>query len=107
MYPPMTHLDGFWDSENWADDKWAEYQRRQSGFWARIVEKIDQLGHWFMGKTMTREEWEAREKGQWPSGTGSYDPCADHYSWLCGAGHKEEARTLKEEAQRRRSEFLA
>jgi hypothetical protein len=104
----MTHLNGFWDPRNWADDKWAQYlKKKRSSFKKRLADCIDQLLHRLMAKFMSRQEWEDRERNQWPSSTGSYDPCADHYNWLLGAGHKEEAQALREEARARRPEFLA
>ena len=105
---PMAHLDGFWDNQNWTDDKWAQYQKKKrSSFKKRLSDWFDQFFHRLMGKFMSRQSWEDRERGQWPSSTGSYDPCADHYNWLLGAGHKEEAKTLKADARARRPEFLA
>ena len=106
-YPEMTHLEGFWDRENWTDDKWDRYKKKKlNSFKKRLADWVDQLAHRLMAKFLSRAWWEAREEEQWPSGTGSYDPCADHYNWLCGAGLTGEAGALKEEAQKRRPEFL-
>ncbi len=105
-YPEMTHLEGFWDRENWTDAKWDRYKEKKlNSFRKRCADRFDQFAHRLMGKFRGREWWEARERGQWPSSTGSYDPCADHYNWLLGR-HPCEAGALKKEAQKRRPEFL-
>lgn len=100
----MEHLEGFWDDENWNDEKWRVYKERRSG-WALISNAFDQMFHRWMGVLLTRGMWEAREKKQWPSKTGSYDACEDHYNWLKGGGHKEEAEDLKEKAKKIRPEI--
>jgi hypothetical protein len=104
MYPEMSHLPGFWDSEKWTDAPWSVYlerQERRSGFrkW------FDQFAHRMMGTFLPEKFWYDREADQWPSKTGSYDPCEDHYNWLLGAGREEAAAALKEEAVSRRPEF--
>lgn len=104
MYPEMSHLPDFWNAENWTDDKYEVYlmrQEKRSGFrkW------FDQFAHRMMGKFLPEEFWTNREANQWPSKTGSYDPCEDHYNWLRGAGRDGEADALKAEAVDRRSEF--
>ena len=104
-YPPMAHLPGFWSDANWADDKWAEFQRRQERD-SRFKRWFDQFIHRRMGQFLSRAWWERRETKQWPSGTGSYDPCLDHYHWLLGAGLKNEAGTLRYNARLRRPAFL-
>jgi len=58
-----------------------------------------------MGRYRSEKFWLDREANQWPSKTGSYDPCEDHYNWLLGAGRVAEAAALKEEAVNRRSQF--
>ena len=93
-YPSMAHIKEFWDGERWADDKWEHYQKRlkkRGGF----REWLDQRLHQLMGRFVSRKRWEKREAKQWPSKTGSYDPCRDHYHWLCGAGHFKEAAELE------------
>ena len=105
-HPPMTHLEGFWSSVHWSDDKWSEYERRHARRGAAVAERFDQALHRMMGRFMSRKRWEKRERKQWPSGTGAYDPCADHYHWLIGAGHEREAKALRREARQRRPGFL-
>ena len=100
----MSHIPDFWDAENWADNKWSVYldrQKERSG----IRKWFDQFAHRLMGKFMSEEFWLKREADQWPSKTGSYDPCEDHYNWLLGADRDAEATALKEEAVRRRPQF--
>ncbi len=101
----MTHLPGFWDSDNWADDKWAVFQARQAKA-SRFRRWLDQFLHRWMARVLSRAWWERREAGQWPSGTGSYDPCLDHFHWLRGARCKSEAAALRHNARLRRPEFL-
>jgi hypothetical protein len=79
--------------------------RRQSRPGARDKEKLDQWLHRLMGRFMGRKKWKKREAKQWPSGTGSYDPCVDEYNYLLGRGKKEKAKSLREEANRRRDGF--
>jgi hypothetical protein len=100
----MHHLPGFWDGVNWADDKWAEFQRRQARD-SRIKRWFDQWAHRWMARIFPREWWEDREAKQWPSGTGSYDACLDHWHWLRGRGLKDEADWLLYYANLRRPEF--
>jgi hypothetical protein len=105
MYPEMSHLPDFWAAEKWTDDKWSVYlerQERRSGFrkW------FDQFAHRLMGTFLPEQFWLDREADQWPSKTGSYDPCEDHYNWLLGANRKEEAAALKEESVSRRPQFV-
>ena len=104
MYPEMTHIPDFWNAENWTDDKWSVYldrQRKRSKFrkW------FDQFAHRLMGRYRSEEFWLDREANQWPSKTGAYDPCEDHYNWLLGAGLEGVAADLKEESVRRRPQF--
>jgi hypothetical protein len=104
--PPMTHLPGFWDPENWSDDKWAEYQRRHARRGAKVAERFDQALHQLMGRFMSRKKWKKREAKQWPSGTGAYDACVDEYHYLIGRGRTAKAKMLRAEARGRRPEFL-
>jgi hypothetical protein len=101
----MEHLPGFWDDANWDDAKWAEFLRRAEKK-GRAREWLDQLLHRCMGRWCSREWWEARERTQWPSGTGAYDPCIDHYNWLLGAKCYDEASALRESALERRPEWV-
>lgn len=116
--PTMLHLLGFWDPENWADDKWDRFGPRQEArSWLRRWS--DQYWHRWMGRVSrvpgirrlfwSAEWWEARETGQWGHtfpDIGSYDHCMDHYHWLLGAGQRGEAELLRANAQKRRAEFL-
>jgi hypothetical protein len=100
----MSHLPGFWQPELWNNVHWIEYQSRlkKKGYWA---EWLDQFLHRLMGKVMSRKRWEKREAKQWPSGTGAYDACRDHYHWLMGAGYHHEATMLSIEASKIRPGF--
>ena len=103
----MPHLEGFWDPENWSDERWEVYLSRRRGWWNQLQNRVSQAYHRFLGAMGFELEWRAREVGQWPSKTGSYDPCEDHYHYLMGAKEYHAAFQLKAAAQRRRSEFLA
>ena len=111
----MDHLPGFWEPECWDDEAWQEYQKRRSG-WGKVENFFSQAAHWWMGwRARThpflipggRAEWEEREAKQWPSKTGAYDSCEDHYWWLLGAGLHREAEELRDLAHDIRPEFLA
>lgn len=106
--PDTSHLPGFWDDENWDNWCWAAYQIRRRSFWARLKNHFAQIGHWWMGQTMSLREWRAREAKQWENGseTGAYDFCEDHWWWLKGARLSKEAADLRKEARLRRPEFL-
>ncbi len=115
--PKMEHLPGFWDPKSWSDAFWAEYRRRHRTFWQRLQDAFDQAGHQLYGRLyrihqltggrvgLSREWWEQREAAQWPSGTGSIDPCVDHCYFLKGAQKKEELSAIRAEAIRRRPEL--
>ena len=105
MRPAMDHLPGFWDAENWADDKWAEYVRRRTEHGTQNA--IEQKLHRLLGVFMSEKKWRKREHDQWPSTSGSYDPCEDHYNYLIGAGHNNEAAELRKAAQELRPAFLS
>jgi hypothetical protein len=109
----MEHLPGFWNAANWSDAKWAVFKRR--------LEREGEFRHWaaqwahrwmgrasrmpFLGRKYTRQWWEKREYRQWPSETGSLDPCLDEYHWLCGAGMKNQAQLLAFKANQLRPEL--
>ena len=102
----MDHLPGFWNPGNWDDDKWGLYLKRQRKRGA-FRTWLDQYLHEWMGVFMPRGAWEKREAKQWPSKTGSYDPCEDHYHWLIGRGQRRAAADLRGKAQAHRPECLA
>jgi hypothetical protein len=101
----MDHLPGFWDDANWGDTQLAEYRRRQRKKGAR-AEAVDQWLHRSMGRCLPGWLWRWRESRQWPSGTGSYDACVDHYNWLLGAGQHRNAALLRSRARGRRYGFM-
>jgi len=103
----MDHLEGFWDPTSWDDEHWAEYQRRHARRGADVAEWWDQRLHQLLGRIMSRKKWEKRERKQWPSGTGAYDACVDHYNWLRGRGDHHAAKALRAEARKRRPGFMA
>lgn len=100
----MEHLPGFWDKRNWSDAAWAEYQKRRREHGLR--NRVEQALHRLLGHFMSMESWKRREAAQWPSSSGSYDPCEDHFNFLLGAGRKREAVTLRWRAQALRPGFL-
>lgn len=101
----MRHLPGFWDPANWGDEAWAEYRRRRREHGAQNW--VEQRLHRLMGKLMSLDAWRRREADQWPSSSGSYDPCEDHWNFLLGAGRKDAAARLRAAARERRRDFLA
>ena len=104
--PSMDHLPGFWDDGNWSDVHWAVYRKRRRSRWDRWVNGLDQALHRLMGVFMSTARWERREAKQWPSRTGSYDACEDHYNWLIGRGERAQAAALGAAAQRKRAGFV-
>lgn len=101
----MRHLPGFWDAANWSDEAWSEYRRRRREH--GLKNRIEQLLHRAMGRLLSLDAWRRREAAQWPSTSGSFDPCEDHWNYLVGAGRREAAANLRAAARKRRPEFLA
>jgi hypothetical protein len=110
----MEHLPSFWNPSNWDDKAWEVYLERRRGWWKRFKNRLDQWHHRRLGRKALGSldpdfevgRWEAREFLQWPSATGSYDPCEDHYNFLLGYGDLRGARSLRLNAKLRRPEFL-
>lgn len=100
----MRHLPGFWSRANWADDKWAEYQRRRREHGR--LNRVEQALHRLLGRLLPEKAWKKREAAQWPSSSGSYDPCEDHINYLIGSGRRGRAERLLERARMYRPEFL-
>lgn len=103
--PEMDHLPGFWDDANWDDAHWIEYNRRMVAKGPH-AERRDQFLHRWMARILPMRLLKWRETRQWPSGTGSYDPCMDHMNYLFGARRFDEVEALSQAAQARRSGWI-
>lgn len=102
---PMAHLPDFWNPRNWTVQHLEVFLERRKGPWKSFREVVDQFGHRWMGRTRSRKWWNARERAQWPSKTGSLDACIDHYNFLVGAYRWREAAFLRAHAIRLRPEL--